>query len=135
MAEDQWKKLTKRERQIMEFLLTTENATASEIECALPDPPTNAAVRALLRVMLEKGLITREYDGPRYVYRSAIDRNSARRSLLRNLLNGFFGGSRSDLLSFMIDEEEAGISEYELEELEALIAQARQKKSKRKMKR
>ncbi len=112
----------------MEFLLVNGSAPAREIEQSIPDPPTNAAVRALLRVMLEKRLIEREYDGPKYVYRPVMDSSKAKHSLLKGMVNRLFGGSRTELFANLIDSEEENISDAELEELEQLIAKVRKRK-------
>ena len=58
--------LTRRESQIMEILYRRRRATVEEIRAELPDPPSPSSVRKLLDIMIERGLLAREYDGPRY---------------------------------------------------------------------
>ncbi len=60
--------LSRRERQIMDIVFARGSATAGEVLEALPDPPSYSAVRALLRVLEEKGRLTHRRDGARYVY-------------------------------------------------------------------
>ena len=60
--------LSRRERQIVDILYTQGRATAAEVQSALPDPPSYSAVRAMLRILEEKGHIRHEQDGPRYIY-------------------------------------------------------------------
>ncbi len=60
--------LTRRESQIMEILHRHRRATVEEIRAELPDAPGSSSVRKLLEIMIERGLLNREYDGPRYVY-------------------------------------------------------------------
>ena len=60
--------LTRRESQIMEILYRRRRATVEEIRAELPDAPSPSSVRKLLEIMIERGLLAREYDGPRYVY-------------------------------------------------------------------
>ena len=60
--------LTRRESQIMEILHRRQRATVEDIRGELPSAPTRSSVRKLLEIMIERGLLRREYDGPRYVY-------------------------------------------------------------------
>src|SRR5438270_12274062 len=60
--------LSRRERQIMEIVYRAGRATASEVLARLPDPPSYSAVRALLRILEDKGHLRHEVSGPRYVY-------------------------------------------------------------------
>ena len=65
--------LTRRESQIMEILYRRRRATVEEIRSELPDAPSPSSVRKLLEIMIERGLLAREYDGPRYVYFPAVE--------------------------------------------------------------
>jgi predicted transcriptional regulator len=60
--------LTRRESQIMDILHRRHRATVEEIRSELPDASTPSSVRKLLDIMIERGLLNREYDGPRFVY-------------------------------------------------------------------
>ena len=87
--------LTRRENQIMEILYRRRRATVEEIRAELPDAPSPSSVRKLLEIMIERGLLAREYDGPRYVYFPAAKPEDASRSALRaagaDLLRQFDG--------------------------------------------
>ena len=87
--------LSRRERQIMDVVYRLGRATAAEVQEGLPDPPSYSAVRALLRVLEEKGHLRHEQDGPRNVYVPTVPRDAARSSAVRALLETFFGGSRA----------------------------------------
>src|SRR3970282_692986 len=93
MSPAQTPPLSRRERQIMDVIYARGRATAAEVMEALPDPPTYSAVRALLRVLLDKGHLRFEHDGPRYVYLPTVSRNNARQSALRQVLRTLFDGS------------------------------------------
>ncbi|MGH7950817.1 MAG: BlaI/MecI/CopY family transcriptional regulator, partial [Limisphaerales bacterium] len=54
--------LSRRERQIMDALHAKECATVAEIRAALPSPPGYSAVRALLRILEEKGHVKHRQD-------------------------------------------------------------------------
>src|SRR6478672_6578503 len=85
--------LTRRESQIMELLYRRRRATVEEIRAELPDPPTPSSVRKLLEIMIERGLLGREYDGPRYVYFPSAKPEEASRSALKQLVRTFFDDS------------------------------------------
>ena len=67
--------LSRRERQIMDVLHAQGQATAAQVLAALPDPPGYSAVRALLRILEEKGHVKHRREGARYVYLPRVSRN------------------------------------------------------------
>jgi predicted transcriptional regulator len=117
--------LSRRERQIMDALHQHGRATASEIQAALPDPPSYSAVRALLRILEAKGHIKHLKEGARYVYQPRASRESARRSALNRLVSTFFAGSVTQAVAALLENADTRISESELRELEQMIEQAR----------
>ena len=117
--------LSRRERQILDILYQRGRATAAEVQAALPEPPSYSAVRALLRILEDKGHIRHEQDGPRYIYVPTIARNNAQRSALRHILQTFFDGSAEQAISALLDESSAKLSPAELERLARLIDRAR----------
>jgi BlaI family transcriptional regulator, penicillinase repressor len=126
MKKPSWdQKLSRRERQVIEILLSTGESTASEIHRRLPDPPSYSAVRALLRVMEDKGVLTHKSDGPRYVYKSKIAPAKARQSILKQVLDNLFHGSREQLVAALLDPEADQVSPEELDRLAAKIEEAR----------
>jgi BlaI family penicillinase repressor len=117
--------LSRRERQIIDILYTQGRATAADVQSALPDPPSYSAVRAMLRILEEKGHVRHEQDGPRYVYLPTIARDNAKRSALRHMLQTFFDGSAEEAISALLDDSSARLSDSELDRLARLIDQAR----------
>lgn len=109
----------------MEVLYGAESLTAAEVRERMTDPPGYSAVRAQLRILEEKGHITHEERGPRYVFSPVISRTKARRSALKSLVQTFFGGSPEQAMAALIDESRAKLSAAELDRLAALIADAR----------
>src|SRR6187401_3697396 len=91
--------LSRRERQILDILYAKSSATAAEVREAMADPPSYSAVRALLRILEEKGHARHEVDGPRYVYLPRLDRDKARQSAMRHLVQTFFDGSAGDAVA------------------------------------
>src|SRR5687768_15184096 len=117
--------LTRRESQIMEILYRRRRATVEEIRAELPDPPSPSSVRKLLDIMIERGLLAREYDGPRFVYFPAAKPEQASRSALKQLVSTFFEGSSSSAIAALLDASERPLSEAEYKRLHSLLKQAR----------
>lgn len=115
--------LSRRERQIMDVLYARGSATAAEVREALPDPPSYSAVRALLRILEDKGHARHEQDGARYVYFPMVSHDRARRSALRRLVATFFGGSAAQAAAALIGSE--SLSREELARLSSLINRAK----------
>ncbi len=117
--------LSRRERQILDILYQHGRATAAEVQAALPEPPSYSAVRALLRILEDKGHVRHEQDGPRYVYVPTLGRENAKRSALRHILQTFFDGSAEQAISALLDGSSAKLSGAELDRLARLIESAR----------
>jgi BlaI family transcriptional regulator, penicillinase repressor len=117
--------LSRRERQILDILYQKGRATAAEVQADLPEPPSYSAVRALLRILEEKGHIRHEQDGPRYVYLPTVARDNAKRSALHHILQTFFDGSAEQAISALLDEPSTRLSNDELDRLATLIDGAR----------
>ena len=117
--------LSRRERQIMDLLFQRGKATAGEVQAALPDPPSYSAVRALLRILEDKGHVSHVQDGTRYVYAPRHDREKARTSALRHLVATFFDGSAEQAMAALIDTHGRQLADGELDRMAALIERAR----------
>ena len=113
--------VSRRERQILDVLFARGRSTAAEVQASLPDAPSYSAVRALLRILETKGFIRHEQDGPRYVYVTAIPRDTAKRSALRHLVRTFFDGSTEEAVAALIDGASSSLSPAQLDRLQALI--------------
>ena len=117
--------VSRRERQILDVLFRRREATASEIQADMPDAPGYSAVRALLRILEEKGHVRHVADGLRYVYLPVVGAEAARRSALRHVLDTFFEGSAAGAMAALLGEDGGKLSAEELGRMEALIAKAR----------
>ncbi|HEX6576305.1 MAG TPA: BlaI/MecI/CopY family transcriptional regulator [Gemmatimonadaceae bacterium] len=117
--------LSRRERQIMDVLYRHGSATAAEVQQNIPDAPSYSAVRALLRILEEKGHIKHSYDGPRYVYSPVVSRPVAQKSALRQLVKTFFDGSTSNAVAALLDMSGKELSDSELERLAKMVEQAK----------
>ena len=117
--------LSRRERQIMDVLYRRGRATASEVLEHLPDPPGYSAVRAMLRVLQDKGHVRHEEQGPRYVYMPTVPREKAKRSAVRHLLDTFFNGSAEQAMAALLEASAARLSKEELQRMSEMIDKAR----------
>lgn len=117
--------LSRRERQIMDIVYQRGQATAAEVMEQLPDPPSYSAVRAMLRLLEEKGYLRHEQDGPRYLFKPTLGREKARKSALKQMLQTFFDGSTEQAVAALLDMSRSKLSEDELERLSQLIEDAR----------
>ena len=115
--------VSRRERQIMDALFQSGQATAAEIRERMPDPPTYTAVRTLLRILEDKGLVTHRAEGRRYVYAPRTSTATEGRSALHRVLRVFFGGSLEQALAAHLSDPQIRPSKEELERLQALIAE------------
>ena len=118
--------LGRRERQIMEAVYRLGRATASEVRAQLEDPPSYSGVRAMLRILEEKGHLKHAQDGVRHVYSPTVPRDEVRESAMRHLLRTFFAGSTTAAMAALLDAGEEPPSAAELDSLEALIQRARE---------
>jgi predicted transcriptional regulator len=121
--------LSRREREIMDLLYTLNGGTAAEIQKGLSDPPSYSAVRALLRILEEKGHLRHEQQGPRYLYHPTVARESASRSALSHLVKTFFDGSTVGAVTALLDPDSTQLEPEELDRLKSLIEQARQEET------
>jgi predicted transcriptional regulator len=118
-------RLSRRERQIMDVIYRRGRATAAEVLEDIPDPPSYSAVRAMLRLLEEKGHVRHEQDGPRYVFLPIVNRDRARRSALTHVVRTFFDGSATEAVAALLNDG-GKLSDAELDRLSAMIAQARE---------
>jgi BlaI family penicillinase repressor len=119
--------LSRRERQIMDIIFARGEATAAEVTEALSDAPSYSTVRALLRILEDKGHLKHREDGKRYVFLPTEPVEKASRSALTQVVQTFFEGSLASAVAALVDAKDTGISEEELKRLEAIIKQARKR--------
>src|SRR5262245_66597645 len=118
--------LTRRESQIMEILYRRRRATVEDIRTELPDAPSPSSVRKLLEIMIDRGLLAREYEGPRHVYFPAVKPEDASRSALKQLVRTFFNNSPGSAIAALLDIRSTQLSAAEYRELSNLLKRARE---------
>lgn len=95
--------LSRREQEVVDIVYGRGHATAVEIREAMRQPPTDAAVRSTLRILVAKGHLKIKHDGPRYDYWPSVSRSRAQKSELRHVLETFFGGSTESAVATLLD--------------------------------
>ena len=117
--------LSRRERQIMDYLHQQRSATAAEVQGGIADPPSYSAVRALLRILEQKGHVRHRSEGARYIYEPVQPRTAARRSALRHLVDTFFDGSAAEAAAALLSLPGDRLDPDDVERLSKLIEQAK----------
>jgi BlaI family penicillinase repressor len=111
--------LTDAELRIMEVIWRRGASTVAEVAEELNNGSAYTTILTLMRILKDKGYLTCEKEGRAHVYESAVDRDTAARKAVRQLLSKFFAGSPGELvLSFLRDEE---LSSEELDQLKKKI--------------
>lgn len=109
----------------MDVLHARGQATAAEVLAALPAAPGYSAVRALLRILEQKGHVKHRRDGARYVYVPRTSPETARRSALNRLVATFFQGSVTQAMAALLEKADSELSDADLSQLQQLIKKAR----------
>lgn len=126
MHNAQHRDLSRRERQILDILYERGQASAADVQAGLPEPPSYSAVRALLRILEEKGHVRHQQDGPRYVYVPTVARDKAKRSAVKHLLDTFFADSPAQAVAALLDVSATKLSREDLDRMSAMIDKAKQ---------
>jgi len=117
--------LSRRERQIMDILYERGKASAADVRQAMPDAPSYSAVRAMLRVLEEKGHVRHQEQGLKYVYLPVVAATKARRSAVKHVMDTFFSGSPEQIVAALLDVSAARLTREELDRMAAMIEQAK----------
>jgi predicted transcriptional regulator len=111
----------------MDIVYRRGEATAAQILTEMSNPPGYSAIRALLRILVDKKHLQHREDGPRYVYSPTVPRQTARARALSQVVDTFFDGSALKAASALLGSTQRKLTKTELRELNALIASARKR--------
>ena len=117
--------LSRRERQIMDVLYKRGMASAGEVREAIEDPPSYSAVRAMLRVLEQKGHVRHLAEGLKYVYAPTVNRDKAKRSAVKHLLDTFFSDSPDQVVAALLDVSSRRLTREELDRMAERIEKAK----------
>jgi len=118
--------LSRRQNEIMDVVYRLEEVSVAEILEHLHAPPTDGALRRMLHILVERGLVEARYDGPRKVYRPVQKKEEARKRALRRVAETFFGGSHARLMASLFEEPDVDLTDQERKTLRRLIAKAKE---------
>ena len=116
--------LPPRERQIVDILYERGASTVAEIGEALDNEVTGSAIRAMLKRLEDKRFVAREGSERGYLYAPKVSERTARKSALSQVVRVFFNGSAVGAATALLGESK--LDDAELDELESLIAKARE---------
>lgn len=108
----------------MDSLYRRGTATVVDIQADLPDPPTDSAIRAMLRLLEKKRQVVRAGSSRPQVYRPALERGAAGLRAVKHLISTFFEGSRERAIQAILDAEDTQLNAEEVRRLSRLIANA-----------
>jgi BlaI family penicillinase repressor len=131
MAKNPAEKLSRRERQLMDILYQRGRASAADVRASMSDAPSYSAVRALLRLLEDKGHLRHVQEGKKYVFIPTLARQKAQRFALGNVVRTLFNGSIADTVASLLDNKDRNLSEEDLQRLSDMIDTARKSDSKR----
>jgi BlaI family penicillinase repressor len=124
MARKKSPTLTDAEHRIMEIVWKRDSASVADVAEALEgkDGTAYTTILTMMRILREKGYLTCRKSGRAHIFTPKVDRATAARKAVRQLLTKFFAGSAGELvLSFLREEE---ISPEELDQLKEKIREA-----------
>ena len=123
----QVRKLSRREKEVLEVLLKIGEASAKDIQAAMANSPGNSSVRTHLRNLVNKGFAQMKEQDFKYVYFPSEDIQDVSRSALEDVVETFFKGNPALAVNQLLTGNLQEISDKDLEELEALIRTHRTK--------
>ena len=125
MSDEAQTSLSRRERQIMDAIYRLGRASVTDVMENIPDPPGYSAVRAMLGILENKGHLTHEQEGAKYVYLPTVARERARKTALKSLVTTFFDGSSREAIAALLEMPDGKLSKGELDALGELIEKAK----------
>ena len=125
MARTKIQDFSRRERQIMDVVYRLGEATAAEVMGQMPEAPGYSTVRTLLGVLERKQHLNHERRGHHYVYSPTTPVEAISSSMLEHVMETFFDGSASRLVSAVLDISDAQLSTDEYDEILAIVEKAK----------
>ena len=118
------KTLTKAEEQIMQTIWKVKEGFIRDIMEALPTPkPHQNTAATILKILVEKEFVGIRVIGRQHQYHPLVSKEAYSRASIKSLVKGYFGGSFSDAVSFMVKE-----NSLSMEDLETLLSQLKKGK-------
>jgi predicted transcriptional regulator len=122
------KSLTKAEEQVMQALWRVERAFLRQIVDAMPAPkPHQNTVATLLKILVEKEFVGVTVLGRHHEYFPLVTKDEYSKRTIKQIVKGYFEGSFSNVVSFMVKEKNISV-----EELEKLLHEIKKQKNQKK---
>lgn len=119
--------LSRRERQIMQAIYKAGSASVTDISVAIPDSPSDTALRTFLRILERKGHVKRSKQGRKHIYRPVVAKSKVAMPALLNTLDSFFGGSLANAVAAHFASPSTRLDDEEVKALAKLIKQYKKK--------
>ncbi|MBQ1253086.1 MAG: BlaI/MecI/CopY family transcriptional regulator [Alistipes sp.] len=104
--------LTPAELEIMQIVWECESCFVNDILAQIPEPkPAYNTVSTIVRILETKGYLAHKAYGRSHEYYPIVDRESYTRDYMTNVLNNFFGGSASRMVSFLSSNDSISLEE------------------------
>ena len=108
------KNLTKAEEQIMQVLWKLEKAFLRGLVDAIPHPkPHQNTVATILKILMEKEFVGIELFGRMHQYYPLISKEAYSKSTMKSMVKSYFEGSFSNVVSFMVKENNLSVEDLE----------------------
>ncbi len=117
--------LAARERQVVEAVYKLNEASVNDVLANIPDPPSYSAIRAMLNMLVQKGHLNYRCVKNKYFYRPVVGKESAQKSVIRNMLDTFFAGKPTEAVAALLDVAAADLAEDDYRDLKKMIETAR----------
>ncbi|MCX7773005.1 MAG: BlaI/MecI/CopY family transcriptional regulator, partial [Clostridia bacterium] len=121
--------LSRRERQIMDIVYRHGSVSAAEVQEELADDPSYSTVRALMRILEEKGFLKHKCDGQKYIYSPAVSKKNAMKQAVSDLLKTFFNNSVEQAVSALLESDASKLKNSDYDRLSQLIEKARKEEA------
>ena len=109
----------------MDILYQRGKASASDVREAMEAAPGYSAVRAMLRVLEEKGHVKHQAKGLKYMYVPVVARDKAKRSAVKHVMETFFNGSAEQIVAALLDVSSTRLTREELDRMSLMIEAAK----------
>lgn len=107
-------RLTKAEEQFMQVLWNLEEASVKEIIEQLPDPkPAYNTVSTIIRILETKNIVGHKTKGRGHIYFPLIKKTDYSNQSLQKLVDGYFGGSFKNMVSFFVKKNDVDMNDLE----------------------
>ena len=109
------KSLTRAEEQVMKVLWKLEQGLLMEIVDNMPSPqPHKNTVATILKTLVDKEIVRIENEGRIHRYYPVVSKDEYSKNTLTNVAKGYFEGSFSNVVSFLVDEQKLSVKDLEL---------------------